>query len=84
MLIGHDIPGFQKHLREALDAESQKKGDPTPSASTQFGLVMTRAQQCIQNQIEHEEQLKLPGQERDEPVAHSLDTSFQDRNGTNL
>ena len=45
MLIGHDIPGFQKHLREALDAESQKKGDPIPSAfaATQFCLVSTRA-----------------------------------------
>ena len=77
MLMGHDIPGFQKHLREALDAESQKKGDPTPSASaaTQFGLVTTRAQQCIQKRIEHEEQLQ---QERDEPVAHCLDTSCQE------
>ena len=56
-LMRHDIPGFQKHLREALDAESQKEGDPTPSASaaTQFGLVTTRAQQCIQNRIEHVE-----------------------------
>ena len=77
MLTGHDLPGFQKHLRKALDAESQKEGDPTPSASaaTQFGLVMTRAQQCIQKQIEHEEQLQ---QERDEPIAHSLDTSCQE------
>ena len=67
MLMGHDIPGFQKHLREALDAVSQKKGDPTPSSSaaTQFGLVTTRAQQCIQKRIEHEEQLQ---QERDKPV----------------
>ena len=77
MLIGHDIPGFQRHLREALDAESQKKGDPNPSASaaTQFSLVMTRAQQCIQKRIEHEERLQ---QERNEPVAHCLDTSCQE------
>ena len=75
--MGHDIPGFQKHLREALDAESQKKGDPTPSASaaTQFGLVMTRAQQCIPKRIEHEEELQ---QEQDEHVAHCLDTSCQE------
>ena len=82
MLMGHDIPEFQKHLREALDAESQKEGDPTPSASaaTQFGLVTTRAQQCTQKWIAHEEQLQ---QEQEEPVAHSLDTSCQDKNGTN-
>ena len=77
MVMGHDIPGFQKHLREALDAKIQKKGGPTSSASaaTQFGLVMTRAQQCIQKRIEHEEQLQ---QERDVPVAHCLDTNRQE------
>ena len=36
---------------------------------------MTRAQQCIQKWIEQEEQLQ---QERDEPVVHSLDTSYQE------
>ena len=40
MLMGHDIPGSQKHLGQALDAESQKKGDPTPSASAQLSLVL--------------------------------------------
>ena len=37
--------------------------------------MTTRAQQCIQKWIEHEEQLQ---QEWDEPVAHSLYTSCQE------
>ena len=40
MLMGHDIPGFQKHLREDMDAESLKEGDPPHLLLQQISLVL--------------------------------------------
>ena len=70
MLMGRDVPHFRHFIKTELEKELQKDG-PTPldSATTETGMVVTRAQLIQQTAFEEEECLK---QESDEAIVTEL------------
>ena len=71
MLMGRDIPHFRQYLKKALseEPEIEEKNTPPTSVSTESGMVVTRAQQLQQDNLEEEERLQ---QERDGPIISAL------------
>ena len=71
MLIGRDIPHFRHYLKKALDVEPRNDELDTPptSVTIESGMVVTRAQQLKQDELEERE--RLP-QKQDGPIVSAL------------
>ena len=69
--MGRDIPHFRQYLKKARseEPEIEEKNTPPTSVSTESGMVVTRAQQLQQDNLEEEEHLQ---QERDGPIISAL------------
>ena len=80
VILGHDVPHFQRYLSEAMKAETWEtesitvKSDaipPTPT-TTEFALATTRGQERVQAQQEKESSTQ---QALDKPIIHTLEPS---------
>ena len=81
MLMGRDIPHFRHYLKKALDVEpgndepgndelgNNELDSPPTTVTIESGMVVTRAQQLQQDNLEEEECLQ---QERDGPIVSAL------------
>ena len=71
MLMGRDIPHFRQYLKKALDVEPGNNELETPSTTTmnESGMVVTRAQQLKQDELEERERLQ---QKQDGPIVSAL------------
>ena len=71
MLMGRDIPHFRHYLKKALDVEPRNDELDTPptTVTIESGMVVTRAQQLKQDNLEEEKRLQ---QERDGPIVSAL------------
>ena len=81
MLMGRDIPHFRHYLKKALDVEpgndepgndelgNDELDTPPTTVTIESGMVVTRAQQLQQDNLEKEECLQ---QERDGPIVSAL------------
>ena len=71
ILMGRDIPHFRHYLKKALDVEpgNDELDTPPTTVTIESGIVVTRAQQLQQDNLEEEERLQ---QERDGPIVSTL------------
>ena len=71
MLMGRDIPHFRHYLKKALDVElgNDELDTPPTTITIESGMVVTRAQQLQQDNLEEEKYLQ---QERDRPIVSAL------------
>ena len=71
MLIGRDIPHFRHYLKKATDVEpgNDELDTPPTTVTIESDMVVTRAQQQQQDNLEGEECLQ---QERDGPIVSAL------------
>ena len=71
MLMGRDIPHFRQYLKKALDVEPGNNELDTPPTTimNESGMVVTRAQQLKQDELEERERLQ---QKQDGPIVSAL------------
>ena len=69
--MGRDIPHFRQYLKKALDVEPGNNELDTPPTTimNESGMVVTRAQQLKQDELEEKERLQ---QKQDGPIVSAL------------
>ena len=78
MLMGRDIPHFCQFIKREL--EKKETTSPT-TMEAKTGMVVTRAEQCLQDTLEEEESQR---QELEGPVINSVDIEMQAEESNNL